>query len=97
MVELKQLTIGHSNALGIQILLPLGTIILIIKERMIVCDSSINIEALVSKYPQISIIQSNKGPLYQDILEGHVIHCSKEAIKQGVCLEMKIYDALTLL
>ncbi|MBE6114415.1 MAG: hypothetical protein E7191_04965 [Erysipelotrichaceae bacterium] len=97
MVELKQLTIGHTNALGISIMLPRGTISMILKENMIVCDSAIDIEALVSKYPQICIIQSSHGPLYQDILEGHIIHCSKEAIKQGVCLEMKIYDALTLL
>lgn len=97
MVELKQLPLGQTSALGVHLLLPRGEFFFIIKDHKVVCDSSINVEEMVKNYPLLWIIQCERANSFASMLDQKIIHCSHEAIKQGVCLSMRIQDALILL
>ena len=97
MVELKQLTIGGVNALGIILNLPRGVIHFIIRNHMILCDDCIDLEKLLKRYPLLCIIQCPSRDSLDEIVEEKVSKCSDEASKLGACLGMKVIDVFTLL
>lgn len=97
MVELKQLTIGNLNALGITVNLPRGGLRLIVRNHVVVCDDSIDLERIVKKYPQLCIIQVCDCETIDAMLEETIVYCSSEAIKLGVYKGMRVRDVFTLL
>lgn len=97
MVELSQLKVGQKEALGIRVYLPRGLLQIIIQDHKIVCDTCIDLQQLTKKNPHIYAVQCKGGESFQDMLEMQVLQGTMEAIKQGVNLEMKIIDVLTLL
>lgn len=97
MVELKQMTIEESNALGITVNLPRGELRFIVRNHIVICDESINLEVIVKKYPYLCIIQVQGCMTLEGMLDGIVVNCSKEAIELGVYKGMKVIDVFTLL
>ena len=97
MVELKQMTIDNTNALGIIVNLPRGELRFIVRNHIVICDESINLEVMVKKYPYLCILQVKDCTTLEEMLDGIVMNCSKEAIELGVYKGMKSIDVFALL
>ena len=97
MVELKQLTIGDLNALGISINLPRGIVHFIVRNHLIVCDECIDVERMLKRYPNLCMVQVKSSLNLEDMLKEKIHKCSDEAIKEGISLGMNVIDVITLL